>query len=91
MPLPRDAKPVCADPKWRELVDATYDREGGTRGRSERAGQILREVACPECPERDACLLLAMTSPEWGMWGGTTQKERTRRGAPSVRGPGRAA
>lgn len=77
--MPVDGLPVCADPKWLPLVDRAFRRPGGP------AAHDLANHACPRCPVKAECLLLAMTAGEWGMWGAVGMKERTRRGAPPAR------
>lgn len=45
------------------------------------APQQVREAkaVCATCPVRLACLEYALSVPEhWGVWGGTTEKERQR-------------
>lgn len=33
---------------------------------------------CRRCPVREQCLALALESREWGVWGGTTERDRAR-------------
>lgn len=34
------------------------------------------KLMCADCPERLRCLAWALEHHEWGIWGGTTDKER---------------
>jgi hypothetical protein len=69
--MPRDGRPVCADPQWLPIVDAAFAQPGGPEGHS------LAARACAHCPVAAQCLLLAMTSGEHGPWGGTIRKTRS--------------
>jgi hypothetical protein len=68
-----DARPACADRL--DLVDAAFARPGKS--------DELRAL-CADCPVATACLSLAMTRGEHGVWGGTGPKVRTQHGAPSA-------
>jgi hypothetical protein len=79
MPIPLDAgRAMCAHPDFLPLVDAATDKPGGP------AAQKMKDVLCRHCPVADLCHSWAMTHPEVGIWGGTSPKTRTQRGAPSA-------
>jgi hypothetical protein len=67
------ARPACAERL--DLVDAAFARPGKS--------DELRAL-CADCPVATACLSLAMTRGEHGVWGGTGPKVRTQHGAPSA-------
>jgi len=73
--FPDDHRALCAAPEHLALVDAAFTRPAGP------AGQQLRDRLCRRCPVATLCLDEAMTSPEYGVWGGTTSNMRTRHGA----------
>lgn len=58
------------------LVDAAFDRPGGP------AAKELKRDYCSRCPVGKDCLLAAMLSRQFGVWGGTGPNLRTRHGAP---------
>lgn len=60
-----------------DLVDAAFDRPGGY------AGKALARL-CRQCPVQAQCFAEAITSPEWGVWAGTSPHRRTAHGAPSA-------
>lgn len=66
-----DARPACADRL--DLVDAAYAHPGDSGA--------LRAL-CADCPVAADCLAFAMVHGEYGVWGGTSPKVRTNRGAP---------
>lgn len=74
---------ACGGPENIKLVDAAMSRPGGL------ASKHLREQLCAHCPVAAECFTEAMTEGRHGVWGGTTPKQRTSHGAPSVRMPGR--
>ena len=65
-----------------DLVDIAAQRP------KSREGDILRDHVCPTRPIAANCLDLAMTNGEFGIWGGTTPKQRTQAGAPPARNRG---
>lgn len=62
-----------------DLVDAAFTKPGGPEARQ------LTKTLCPDCEIHTQCLAWAMRHGEYGVWGGTTPKQRTRAGAPSAR------
>jgi len=71
-----DDRPHCADPDLLPIVDLAFDKPGSP------AGQHMRDLVCPGCPVGDSCLAYAMTSRQFGIWGGSSTYQRTSRGAP---------
>jgi hypothetical protein len=69
-------KPACAAPDLLPLVDAAFERPGGPEA------QRMKRDLCTGCPVGDQCLAFAMTSHQYGVWGGTSSNARTRHGAP---------
>lgn len=71
-------EPACADPLWHERA--------ACRGRSvemffsEEPADIRAALrVCQACPVRQPCYELAMANREYfGVWGGTTERERRR-------------
>lgn len=61
--------PALEDAACRGLDPEEFYAEGGITVR--RAKSI-----CDECSVRDACLEWALQREEFGIWGGTTAKER---------------
>lgn len=69
-------RPRCAEPDHLALVDAAFERPGGS------AAHVMKTTICPNCPIGDSCLDWAMTRREEGIWGGHGPKGRTEHGAP---------
>lgn len=77
-----------------ELFFDSDNERGELRARREQAAKKI----CAACPVRAECLRFAESGPEvFGVWGGTTQRERTMRrrrrrrmGAPPPRARDRA-
>lgn len=79
MPIsPEVGHAACSDPEHLPLVDAAFDRPGGP------AAQEMKRTLCRDCPVATLCAGWAITHPEFGVWGGTTPKQRTVHGAPSA-------
>lgn len=76
--MPVDAKPTCADPQYRDMVDAAFEQAGGD------ASHWMRRWLCPTCPVSTECLLIANTLGEHGIWGGLNSGQRTRAGGRSA-------
>ena len=79
---------MLVDPEWTrhaackdlsaEEADALFFPERGGKG---NAGRAL----CRRCPVAEQCLELALTEGEaFGIWGGTSERERRYEGGPSV-------
>lgn len=87
---PRSAPDVYAtqDLSWQRRgacrdVDPSlfFGPEGEARNKR-RFREAAAKAVCSYCPVRAACRSFAMTTGEpYGIWGGTTEAERTRRGA----------
>lgn len=79
MPVPPGlGRATCSDPQHLPLVDAAAAKPGGPEA------QEMKDRLCRQCPVREACAAWAIAHPEIGVWGGTTPKQRTHRGAPSA-------
>ena len=79
MPIPLDAgQAMCADPDLLPLVDAATAKPGGPEARK------MKRVLCANCPVSTLCATWAMEHGEAGIWGGTSPKARTMRGAPRL-------
>jgi len=61
------------------LVDAAFERSGSTEAHD------LERRYCSRCDIAALCLDAAMEHPEFGVWGGTGQRQRTKAGAGSPR------
>jgi hypothetical protein len=70
---------ACLDPGFLPMIDAAFERPGGPESK------WIKEHLCAYCPLRSQCLERAMTHGEAGVWGGTTPKTRSNRGAPNYR------
>ena len=68
---------ACADRL--DLVDAAYARPGGPQA------ERLKLICTTGCPIAAACLTMAMTQREEGVWGGTSDGMRTRHGGPATK------
>lgn len=80
--MPRDARPVCADPEYLAVVDRAFEQYGGPES------HWMRENLCPGCSVRLECLLAGNATGEHGVWGGLTTNERVRAGGRSPRSLG---
>lgn len=79
--MPVDTHPICADPQYRDVVDAAFEQTGGPES------HWMRDRLCPGCPVWRECLLLGNTRGEHGIWGGITSKQRADYGGrPAYRG-----
>ncbi|MDF2847104.1 MAG: WhiB family transcriptional regulator, redox-sensing transcriptional regulator [Oerskovia sp.] len=67
----------------------------GERGQEKHARNDAAKAVCRTCPLVHDCLAHALTNPEWGVWGATTEDERAalqrRHGMPRRVGPPRTA
>lgn len=68
--LPADAKPACADDL--DLVDKAFKHLGGPEA------HWIKDKLCPRCPIAATCLEQAVLTREHGIWGGTSEYQRTR-------------
>ena len=55
----------------RQRPDLDFFAEG-------RTAVTVAKIACTGCPVRLTCLEWALSHHEWGVWGGTTERERRR-------------
>lgn len=71
--------PLRFDPKLGSCAKAGVDPDiffpqGTSREVASKTAQA--KAMCSQCPMIEACLLSAMDNAEWGIWGGSTMKER---------------
>lgn len=78
-----------SDAACRGLGDDLFFAPGNERGQTRRRRENRAKAICAKCSVVGPCLAWALAAEEaYGVWGGRTEAERLRLGAPSRSGSG---